>query len=350
MKISKKHKGKEFHSYFHFVGQVKKHIKGSGDNAEIKPIYEVTQTKTHKPRRVVQFDLFTTKFNKLKIDMGGMEFDTVTLWSSSAKKPHRIPWVDRLDKSKYPDSTYTLIGGTDWDNAEAWGNLLAEGMWVEVKGRYEFDTYTNEEGKEFLTVKRRPTLIEVVKDGDEIPLHNKETVKYVCDFDSEDFREINHFNMEIGIKSTYQDENTQDTRVNAVFLAYGTEASVPKDVELIVYYKEPTPGKTALADAFSNLGRLDFVEVRGIDNNRPEFGEVVEESEVDDDPFANVEEQEASTRRVITGNRRGLEILSVVTGTTMKSMLTEAEIASESMPEFAGDDSFGDDDSDEDPF
>ena len=346
LRINKKNQCKEFYSYFHFVGQVKRHVKGAGDNAEIKPIYETTTTKTGKPRRVLQFDVLTNKYNKLKVELGGMEFESVTLYSSNAKKSYRIPWRDRHDKSKYPDPTYTIIGGTDWDNCELYGSLLAEGMWVEVKGKYEFGSYTNDEGKRYLTVKRKPTSIAAVADGQEITLRTKEKINYVCDFDNELFQEINNFNLEIGIKSVYQDDS-RNTKVNGVFLANGKDRSVPQDVELMVYYKEPQPGKQSLADAFTKLNRLDFVEVRGVDNNRPEFAEVTEVTVIDDDPFAEVDEKEANTRKVISGNRKGLEVLSVVAGTAVKSLLTEEEIAEEQIGGFYDDDDFF---KDEQPF
>lgn len=343
MKINKKTQCKEFYNNFHFVGQIKCHARGSGDHAEIKPIYATTQTKTHKPRRVLVFDLLTAKYNKLKIDLSGMEFDSVTLYSSTAKQSYRIPWADRLNKSKYPDQSYTVIGGTDWDNCELWGNLLSEGMWVEVKGKYEFDTYQNDEGKTFLTIRRKPTSISTVKDGQEIILHTKERINYVCDFDHENFQEVNGFNLELGIKSVYQDDATRDVKVNGVFLANGKNRSVPKDIELKVYYKQALPGKQSLADAFTKLNRLDFVKVHGVDNNRPEFGEVEVETG-GFDPFVNVDEKEANIRRAITGSRRGLEISAVVSGTVVRSMLTDAEITEDEPTFYVDEDTFGDED------
>jgi len=110
----------------------------------------------------------------------------------------------------------------------------------------------------------------------------------------------------------------------------------------MVYYKEPQPGRVALADGFTNLSRLDFVEVRGRYNNCPEFAEVAEEVQFDDDPFADVDEKEVNTRKAIVGNRRGLEILSVVAGTTVKSMLTESEITAEEERYYDPENPFGD--------
>ncbi len=71
-------------------------------------------------------------------------------------------------------------------------------------------------------------------------------VPYVRDFGSENFTEHNKFEMRLGIKSTYQDEETKDTKVNGVYLDYGKDRSVPKDVDLVVYYKEPEEGKNLL--------------------------------------------------------------------------------------------------------
>lgn len=325
MKINKNNKCKEFYSYFHFVGQVKCHVRGFGGDIETRPIFETTTTTTGKPRRVLQFDLHTDKYNKLKIELGGMEFEKATLYSSTAKATHRIAWKDRQDKTKYPDTTYSLLNGTDWDNCGLWGNLLSEGDWVEVKGKYEFSIYTSSEGEVFPTIKRRPTSISIVESGQEITLRNKKTMQYVCDFDSPQFQEVNNYVLDVGIKSTYQD-NDKNTKVNGVFLSYGKERSEVNDVNLMVYHKEPQKGKQSLADAFAKLTRLDFVTVSGVDNNKLIFGEVASESS-DSDPFADVDEQDASLRRAIIGTRRGLEVLSVVADSAVRGALTEAEIS-----------------------
>jgi hypothetical protein len=324
VRINKKHGGKEFNSFFRFIGQVKKATKFENGQVKQLPIFDVTTTRTGKERRVLQFDIATTKHNRLRVERSGMEFEQATLYNSKTKEKVKIKWEDRFDKEKYPNESFHLMD-TDWDMTLKLAEGLEEDMWVEVKGRYEFDTYTNDEGKELLIVKRIINSIEKIEDGQEIKFGN-ETFNYVCDFDSPDFKEVNYFNMQIGIKSTYQDEDTKDTKVNAVFLAYGKERSIPKDVELIVYYKEPAEGKTALADAFAKLNRLDFVEVTGVDNNRPEFAEV-EEVELDEsDPFADVEETVTKRKSVISGNKRGLEITGIVRGSYIKEMLTEEEI------------------------
>ena len=153
---------------------------------------------------------------------------------------------------------------------------------------------------------------------------------YVRDFNSEEFNEVNRFEMQIGIKSTYQDEKTRDTKVNAVYLSYGKERSVPKDVELIVYYKEAEEGKVSFADAFGRLNKHDFLVVDGIDNNRAEFAQVeVAESVKDDNPFENVGEKVSSFETVTSGTKKGLEILTYIGGTYKKELLTEEEISKE---------------------
>ena len=158
--------------------------------------------------------------------------------------------------------------------------------------------------------------------------NKKYYVPYVRNFNSEDFVEINKFEMQLGIKSTYQDEKTKDTKVNGVFLNYGKAKSEPKDVELIVYYKEPEEGKVSFADAFSRLNRLDFLVVDGIDNNRAEFAMIeVDESVTDDNPFENVGEKVTSYERASAGTKKGLEILTYIGGTYKKELLTEDEIS-----------------------
>lgn len=166
-----------------------------------------------------------------------------------------------------------------------------------------------------------------------------EYVDYTMDFKDDEFKEINSFEMQIGIRSAYQEDEKSDTAVNAVYLDYGKERSTPKELDLTVYYQEVEEGKTPLATAFGRLNRLDFMTVQGIDNNRVTKALVeVEEAVEDDNPFENVGEKTVSYEEVSTGTKKGLEITSYVTGTYKKELLTEEEI-SIATPTKIGDDS-----------
>lgn len=419
IKLNKKHEGKEFRNEFRFVGLVKpvRKKEQDGDNWFDVPFYQNTKTQTNKDRRVLQFNVETAYRNELKVELAGMEKDVAYIYSSKHKKSAAVDWDDRENKAVYPDESYHYIQ-QEWDKTESISKYLVEGMWADVRGHYEFDKFTNEEGQEFKSVKRIIDNVYPLKNGeveikglkkddafrvydaenegnqlgfgkagadgvvtikvgwlnpeggelfvckvdgetegkrtkviyteegattDRITVKNnvtndiqiikldgkKEYVPYVRDFKSPEFFEINSFEMQIGIKSTYQDEQTKDTKVNAVYLAYGKEKSVPKDVEMTVYYKEAEEGKTPFADAFARLNRLDFLVVEGIDNNRAEFAMVeVEESE-EDNPFEDVGEKVTSYEQVSTGTRKGLEILTYIGGTYKKELLTDEEIAEE---------------------
>lgn len=167
----------------------------------------------------------------------------------------------------------------------------------------------------------------VNKDG------KKQYIAYIRDFKHEDFFEVNSFEMQLAIKSTYQDENTKDTKVNAVYLNYGKEKSVPQDVELTVYYKEPVENKASIADAFSRLERLDFLVAEGIDNNRAEFAMVEIQETEDDNPFEDVGEKTTAYEQVSTGTKKGLEIVNYIGGTFKRGIITEEEISKESSSE-----------------
>jgi hypothetical protein len=322
LRLNKVHGGKEFTGRFRFIGQIKRHISGMGEDTKTHPIYEEKLTTTSKLRRVVVFDVCTTKHNKVHVQNAGMEREFAYIYSSTDKKGVSIKWNDRANKNKYPNTTYHLIT-EPWDLAKEIGENFKEGDWVEVKGNYEFDSFTNEKGETFPVIKRNISSVEPVVDGQEIKFGG-ETFNYVCDFDSPDFREVNFFDLEIGILSTYQDEKTRDTKVNAVFLDYGKEASVPKFFELMVYYNDT--GKKPLADAFAGLGRGDFIRVQGKDNNRPLFS-LVDDVEDTDELFEGVEEQVTYKSWAISGNKKGLEITGVVKNSRKVGFLTEEEIA-----------------------
>jgi hypothetical protein len=419
IKLNKKHEGKEFRNEFRFVGQVKPVRKKDqdSDNWFDVPFYQITETQTKKARKVLQFNIETAFKNELKVELAGMEKDLAYVYSSKHKKSASVAWDDRLNKEAYPDDTYHYIQ-QEWDKTESIGNLISVGMWVDVRGHYEFDTFTNDDGEEFKSVKRiidqvyplkngevvvtglkkddtfraydaaedgnylgmgkaddtgtvsikvgwlnpeggklyickvdgdtegKRTVVEynedVIENGritvrnnitNDIQLIGEDGKKvykpYVRNFKSPEFFEVNTFEMQIGIKSTYQDEETKNTKVNAVYLAYGKERSVPKDVELTVYYKEPEGEKKPFADAFARLNRLDFLIVEGVDNNRAEFAMVEVKEQEEDNPFADIEEKTTSYEQVSTGTRKGLEILKYLGGTYKKELLTEEEISVE---------------------
>ncbi|MEM5592898.1 hypothetical protein AAHH67_16030 [Niallia circulans] len=222
-----------------------------------------------------------------------------------------------------------------WLNPEG-GKLYICKVENEVEGKRAEQTYTD--GK---VENGRITITNNVDSQIRVPkaTGGYDYITYVRDFKSEDFKEINSFEMQVGIKSTYQDENTLDTKINGVYLDYGKEKSTPKDVELVVYYKEAEEGKTPLATAFSRLNRLDFFVAEGIDNNRAEFS-LVEVQETDDDnPFADVEEKVSDFEQVSSGTKKGLEVLRYIVGTFKRGLLTEEEISDQTSVE---DDPFAD--------
>lgn len=419
IKINKNHGGKEFSNSFHFVGKVKpvqKKDKDTDSWYDVE-IFDTNKTQTNKDRRVLQFIVETAFKNELKVELAGMEMENVWVYSSTHKKSAKLDWADRNDKTKYPDETYHLIQ-TDWDKAERLGKIVEKDMWVEVKGKYEFSSFTNEEGQVINNIKRiiehvvplkngeviikgltegdtfkvydsaedgnylgmgkankegvatirvgwlnpeggklyitkvtdevegkrtEQTYTSTIVEGERITIKNNvdsqvglpkadgsrgyNYVPYVRDFKDENFKEINSFEMQLGIKSTYQDEITLDTKINGVYLDYGKDKSVPRDVELVVYYKEAEEGKTPFATAFGRLNKLDFLVVEGIDNNRAEFTMVeVAEKVEEDNPFEDVSEKVTSYEQASSGTKKGLEVLRYIQGTFARELLTEDEI------------------------
>lgn len=419
IKINKNHGGKEFSNSFRFIGKVKPvRIKNEEtDSWEDAPFYQVKKTNSNMDRRVLQFNIETADKNELKVELAGTEKDNVYVYSRTHSKSAPVAWEDRFNKKAYPDETYHLIA-QEWDKASEIADWIEEGIWVDVRGKYEFYSFEDEEGKTVQIRKRAidnvyplkngEVIVEGLKDNEAILVHNqasgglqygfgkskdgtavvkvgylnpdggklyiskvnkdgeeserkeylydenikeyervtiknnldseivlynqgeKEVHTYYRDFKHENFFEVNTFEMQIGIRSTYQDEATKDTTVNAVYLSYGKEASKPHELEMTVYYKEPAEGKGAFADAFSRLNRLDFLKVKGVDNNRSVYELVEVFDTVDDNPFADVGEVEVNYQRLNTGTKKGLEILSYLTGTYQPGLLTEEEITPQS--------------------
>lgn len=359
IKVNKTHKGKEFKSSFRFIGKVSAVNKKDPvtDSWEKQPIYQETTTRTNKPRRVLQFEIETALSNRLRVELAGMEQPFAYPYSRTNNKAAKVVWADRNDKTKFPDDTYHAIE-VDWDKAERFGQMIEEDGWYEVRGQYQFDTFTPDNStEERVFVKRIVSSIRPIKDGllvnedgtTQTVKHAGQEFDYVTDFNSETFREVNYFSMQLGIRSTYQDES-KDTKVNAVFLDYGKERSEPKDVELMVYHKEVEKG-IPMADAFASLNTYDFIEVTGQDNNRATFAyvDIVEEIP-SDDPFSQVDSNEKVTRqeRVTNGDKKGLEVISYVQGSIMRELLTEEEFRKSAA--LTSDDPFNNTNKSDDPF
>ncbi|MBX4152238.1 hypothetical protein [Paenibacillus lautus] len=383
IKVNKNHGGKEFKGSFRFIGKVGQVSKKNQqtDSWDKVPYYQEKMTKSDnpKPRRSLQFNIETAFSNNLKVEVAGMEQKYVYAYSRKHNKTVKLDWNVRFEKDKWKDlngkvtdidNTYHLIE-TPWDKAKQLTKYVEDDVWVEVKGEYEFESIDGDNGEIEFKKRTISSVRPVVngkiidEEGNELPIKvNGKEIVYVQDFESPDFIEVNSFNMQIGVKSTYQDETTGDTKVNAVFLKNGKERSEPMDVELIVYQKEVVENKKPLADAFATLKLGDFIEVTGQDNNRVTFSYVdIVEDLASDDPFADIDDTEKVTRkeRVTNGDKKGLEITGYVIGSKMLDFLTEeefkktAELTSENPFETSedpfsqtGDDPFGS--SDEDPF
>ncbi|OMD66884.1 hypothetical protein [Paenibacillus odorifer] len=333
IKTNKKHGGKEFTSNFHFIGKVK-HIKEKDKNTDSWEPIPFFSWEDEGKKKVFQFIIETAMSNELKTKITGKEKPKVYPYSRKHNSSVPIDWADRYDKSKYPDDTYHLID-PEWDRIEKFKNIVEDGKWVEVKGKYTPYEFTTEEGQTIKGVSRTISFVNPIVDGkvviDDKPQDikvNGKVINYICDFNSPDFVEVNHFSMQIGINSTYQNEETKNTIINAVVLTNGVERSEPKDVTLEVFQTEVVEGKKTLADAFASLNTYDFIEVTGQDNNRATFAYVdVEEIIASDDPFADVDDTQRVTRqeRVTNGDKKGLEITSYVGNSLMRDLLTEDE-------------------------
>lgn len=272
-----------------------------------------------------------------------------------------INTVKRIIDQVYPlkNGEVTVKGVKEGDvykayDAQEGGNYLGMGKadktgvatvrvgWLNPEGGTLYVCKANDDGTETKRVEQKYT--DGTVEGEKITVKNGtdssvrmpkpdgqgfDYVTYVRDFRDENFKEVNSYEMQIGIKSTYQDEQTNDTKVNAVYLDYGKTRSTPKDVELIVYHKEADTDKTPLSTAFARLNRLDFLTVEGVDNNRAEFAMIEVRETEDDNPFEDVGEKVSDYEQVTTGTKKGLEILRYITGTYKKELLTEEEISPE---------------------
>ena len=192
--------------------------------------------------------------------------------------------------------------------------------------------YNTETGITYPVIKRGINSVELIEDDNyEVKLSKDDVRKYVRDFSSPEFFEVNFFNLEIGINTVFKEENSDEVIVNGLFLDYGKEKSVCYSVPLVVRHQEAPEGKKSLAEAFLMLNRGDVLEVNGVDNNRLEFTEVEEEDDdnpIEDNPFDDVDESATrkKMKRTISGNRKGLEVTSYVQGSLKRNLLTEEEM------------------------
>ncbi|MER3123550.1 hypothetical protein ABQG71_20535 [Bacillus altitudinis] len=86
------------------------------------------------------------------------------LYSSEHKNSFKPEWEHIFDEMKFPDESYKVIS-TDWDLCDELATFIKPGMWVDVRGVYEFSSFKNNEGETINVVKRIIKQVYPLKNG-----------------------------------------------------------------------------------------------------------------------------------------------------------------------------------------
>jgi single-stranded DNA-binding protein len=233
--------------------------------------------------RAIRFLLQTSKFNKLSVELFGMEQEFVYPYSKAEKKSMKVPFAKRDNLPK----GYHLIGINvgleqndggknirkslaDYDAAEYIWENLNDGDSVTVSGEVTFSTYENSEGE----------LINQTK----YAIKNIYREKQPIDFDvvneegESTFEEVNAFEQEVVFVGSEFDKDEGAVYVTGYTIQYGNKFTPAK----FVIRPEGNKNIEKTANAFvKKMKGGDFVKVYGIALNKAETIEI-DSSEVED--------------------------------------------------------------------
>lgn len=309
-------------------------------------------TASDKPYKALAFFVETSKTNRVKVEMFGMERDEVVFYSSKEKKSKRVAWASRNDSIK----EYKLLGVNaflegsgdkkerkvlvEYDMIDYIMEHIAEGDFVRIGGEADFQQFENQQGEIVNTVK--------------YPIKSITKIKPI-DFDAEDFKEVAFFEQEIVINDTMHDSEENKLLLSAYVIKYKKDGNEAVSADFVV----DTVEKPKLAKNMLNrFGFGDTIKVYGFIKNETIQREAEpDEVEVDEDALDWNDEDEDDIQstfdtQYITEYISELRITSVDSSSYEKAKYTEDDFMSSEEDTFNGDfdeddDDFGDDEDSE---
>ena len=241
-----------------------------------------------KAYRAIRFLLQTSKFNKLSVELFGMEQDFVYPYNKAEKKSMKVPFSKRDNLPK----GYHLIGINvgleqnestgknirkslaDYDAAEYIWDNLNNGDSVTVSGEVVFSTYENSEGA--IIDQTKYTIKNIYREKNPIDF---DEVKEVDGEEVNVFEEVNAFEQEIVFVGSEFDKDEGAVYVTGYTIQYGNKFTPAK----FVIRPEGNKNIEKTANAFAKKMKPgDFVKVYGIALNKAETIEI-DSSEVEND-------------------------------------------------------------------
>lgn len=302
-------------------------------------------TKSDKKFQSLSFFVQTSKPNRVKVELFGMEKDHVYAYSQKAKDTKKIDWAKRNDNH----GDYKVLGvnlylekGEDgknirkvlqeYDAVEYITAHLKDGDVVRIQGQIDFQNYVNKQGQEVESEKF--VITSITKLDEEL------------DFEAEDFKEEAIFEQEIVVTETMVDDENKKLIVNAKVIKYGGETA---NATFVVDANEYPKLANNMA---KRLGFGDFIKVFGKIINSVVITENPETPVVDeeDDWGGDEEIKKDFENNFIRDYINELRITSVDSSTYEQKKYKEEDFESEDEDAFNGDVDVedGDDFSDED--
>jgi hypothetical protein len=233
-------------------------------------------TQNDKLFKAISFFVETSKVNRVKVELFGMEKDYVYAYSQKEKKTKQIEWTKRHDDhgdykvlgvalklEKGEDGKYIRKVLTELDAVEYIESHLKDGDVVRIGGEIDFYEYENQQGD--LVQAKRFVIRSITKLDEEL------------DFDAEDFKEESKFEQEIVATETMIDEESKKLIVGAKIIKYdGSHVDTTFTVDTEKYPK-------LAKNMAKRLSFGDFIKVYGLIINSVVLEEAPEEDIVDDE-------------------------------------------------------------------
>lgn len=199
-------------------------------------------TKSGKDMNLIKFSIKTSENNKPKINLNGIEQDTVFFYKRPEKKGEKgttkkVPWANR---NTFNEEGFQLIGMklglnkiqdekgkevnekkilTDYDACAYIRDNLIDDLSVFVKGNIEYSSYRNDKGDLRRNLKFPPTQMSLCKNE--------------IDFSAEDFKEVSDFQQIIVFMGIKKDDSNKEDKKFIVSAKIVTYNSI-EDAEFII--------------------------------------------------------------------------------------------------------------------
>lgn len=317
-------------------------LKGIVEGVTNENAYGEGFTKSDKPYKRLAFFVKTSSVNRIRVEIFGMERDTVVGYSQKARESKKIPWANRHgnhgdfkvlgvnlfleeDQGKKGKKLRKVL--VEFDAIDYIQSNIKDGDVVNINGEIDFQEYQNQQGE--------------MKESTKFILKSVGKLDEELDFEAEDFKEVSQFEQEIIVSETMVDDENKKLVIGAKIIKYGG------DVVNTSFVVDAEQYPKLANNMAKRLSFGDYIKVYGkVVNSAIKEEAPVEDEEGIDDWGGDDEIKDDFEKSYITNYINELQITSVDSATYEPKKYKEEDLVSEEEDAFNGDvsgDDFEDD-------